>query len=316
MNLRGPREVGIETLEDFDTGKFYSFDQRTGESQRCNAKGEPIARFQTDFSGVAPTKERVRRGMTVPVLERGTENIPKYIGRPAKYVGFVSLPRPGLDMNARGKQCAFTLPEYLHPIPPKLGRVSTSSKAKTQKKIRKVSSLPTFMETLDSQYHETLSLNAFTDDTKPLFIDNAPDNRQMECLGEFKKIRSAGDLGAYTARNRQKHIEAIERELEALKPKEEKISMKGHFGVTRPPFNPQEIKQIETERDRLAFPEKWRKHDDRLKADKAGVRKRRRERYPEHFAKLDEQERAQEAAQARNTGSGDTTMLPSDVKGE
>merc|ERR1711904_263807 len=105
-------------------------------------------------------------------------------------------------------------------------------------------------------------------------------------------MQSAANLEAITARNKQKYIEAMEKELEALKTKIEPMG-KGRFGVTRPPFNPQEIKQIETERDQLIFPEKWHKHDERLAVDKAFVRKRRRERYPEHFIKLDAQEKAQ-----------------------
>merc|ERR1712216_654732 len=152
-----PREVGIETLEDFNTGKFFRFDQKTGETQRCSARGEPIAKFQTDHSGVANGSARGRNGMTVDVLARGHELLPKKIGRPAKYVGFACLPRPGLAMNARGKECAFTLPTYLHPIEPKLGRISTNQIVKMEQKAAKVSTLPSFLQTLETQFVDTLS---------------------------------------------------------------------------------------------------------------------------------------------------------------
>lgn len=293
--------MGIDTIEDFNTGKFFRFDQTTGDTQRCNARGEPIAQFKTDYSGIASTKDRVRNGMTVDVLARGLEMLPKKIGRPTKYVGFSCLPRPGLDMNARGKQCAFTLPEYLHPIAPKLGRISTSQVVKMEQKAAKASTLPTFLATLETQFVDTLGMNAFTEANEP-------------GTGEFNKIRSAADIEAVTARNRQVALESAEKGNEEEK---EVLSTKGRFGRTRPPYNPQEIKQKETERDRLINPEKARVHDEKLKADKASVRKRRRERYPEHFAKLDEQDRAQEAAQAQQRpsmleqgASHDDTLLP------
>lgn len=318
--LREPRQVGIEVLEDLNTGKTYRFDQRTGETSRCNARAEPVPRFEAYFSGVAPTKERVRRGMSVPILEQGIEKIPKYIGRPAKYLGFVSMRKPGLDMNARGKQCAFTIPEYLQPLPPTLGRVSTSSRKPPKPKIKKVSSLPTFLESLDSQFVETISMNAFTDN-EPVTDMPYNKNNKHEYLADFRNMQSAANLEAITARNKQKYIEAMEKELEALKTKIEPVG-KGRFGVTRPPFNPQEIKQIETERDQLIFPDKWRNINQKLVADKAFVRKRRRERYPEHFIKLDAREAA-EAAQARRPSQmevppveSDATLLPSDIKAE
>jgi hypothetical protein len=299
-----PREVGIDTIEDFNTGKFFRFDQRTGETQRCNARGEPIAKFQTDHSGVANGKARSARGMSVDVLQRGLEQLPKKIGRPAKYVGFACLPRPGLDMNARGKSCAFTLPEYLHPVEPKLGRISTSSVVKMEKKAAKVSQLPSFLQTLETQFVDTQSMNAFIDNNEP-------------GTGEFSKIRSAADIEAVTARNRQMAMEATEKFNETQG--SETVSTKGRFGRTRPPYNPQEIKQKETDRDRLINPEKHHNADEKLKADKAFVRKRRRERYPDHFAKLDEQDRAQEAAQARpslmDTLPAGQTQLPGEVDG-
>lgn len=312
FKIREPREVGVETLRADETSKFFNFDQRTGETIRCNARGEPVARFEADFSGVAPTKDRVRRGMSVPILEHGLQSLPKHIGRPAKYVGFTCMPRPGLDMNARGKQCAFTLPEYLHPVEHKLGRVSTKRK-QVQKKVRRVSSEPTFMECLDSQFVETVSMNSFIDNNermgyyKPGNWDDVAKVKGSEVeeryppqtgCGEYKKIRSAHDLKAFNARNRQKYIERVENEINTSMEPEEEVSLKGHFGVKRPPFNPKEIKDIETVRDRLIFPEKWQKVDDAFKVDKAGVRKRRRDRYPEHFMKIDAIIRAQEQAAA------------------
>lgn len=278
------REVGIETLEDFNTGKFFRFDQKTGETQRCNARGEPIAKFQPGYSGMAPGSARARKGMSVEVLDQGLELLPKKIGRPTKYVGFACLPRPGLDMNARGKECAFTLPQYLHPVEPKLGRISTSNVVKMEKKTAKVSTLPSFLHTLETQFVDTLSMNAFTDNNEP-------------GTGEFHKIRSAADIEAVTARNRQQALEAGENKLNETE--KEVLSTKGRFGRTRPPYNPQEIKQKETERDRVVNPTKHHVADKKLKEDKAAVKQRRRERYREHFAKLDEQERAQEAAQLR-----------------
>lgn len=278
------REVGIETLEDFNTGKFFRFDQKTGETQRCNARGEPIAKFQPGYSGMAPGSARARKGMSVEVLDQGLELLPKKIGRPTKYVGFACLPRPGLDMNARGKECAFTLPQYLHPVEPKLGRISTSNVVKMEKKTAKVSTLPSFLHTLETQFVDTLSMNAFTDNNE-------------SGTGEFHKIRSAADIEAVTARNRQQALEAGENKLNETE--KEVLSTKGRFGRTRPPYNPQEIKQKETERDRVVNPTKHHVADKKLKEDKAAVKQRRRERYREHFAKLDEQERAQEAAQLR-----------------
>lgn len=297
------REVGIDTIEDFNTGKFFRFDQKTGETQRCNARGEPIAQFKNDHSGMANGKARQKSGMTVAVLTRGLEMLPKKIGRPAKYVGFACLPRPGLDMNARGKQCAFTLPSYLHPIEPRLGRISTSSVVKMEKKAAKASTLPTFLQTLETQFVDTLAMNTFIDNNEP-------------GTGEFFKIRSAADIEAATARNRQLALESSEKLNETSG--NETLSTKGRFGRTRPPYNPQEIKQKETERDRVVNPVKHRVQDEKLKADKASVRKRRRERYPEHFAKLDEQDRAQEAAQARPSAldkgeSQDETLLPGET---
>jgi hypothetical protein len=299
-----PREVGIDTIEDFNTGKFFRFDQKTGDTQRCNARGEPIAKFQTDHSGVSTGKTRVNKGMTVEVLDKGHEALPKKIGRPAKYVGFACLPRPGLDVNARGKQCAFTLPTYLHPIEPKLGRISTSAIVKMEKKVEKVSTLPSFLHTLETQFTDTLSMNAFIEQDEP-------------GTGEFHKIRSAQDIEAVTARNRQMAMEGTEKLNETAR---ETLSTKGRFGRTRPPYNPQEIKQKEIDRDRIVNPERWNVQDEKLKADKASVRKRRRERYPEHFAKIDEQERAQEAAQQRPSllegVNNNATMLPGEANGE
>jgi len=239
--------------------------------------------------------------MSVEVLERGLELLPKKIGRPAKYVGFACLPRPGLDMNARGKKCAFTLPEYLHPIAPRLGRISTSAVVKMEKKEAKGSTLPTFMQTLETQFVDTLSMN--------MFIDNNETGS-----GEFYKMKNASDIEAVTARNRQQAMEGTEKLNEKGT---ERSSTKNRFGRTRPPYNPQEIKQKETERDRLVNPEKWRVQDEKVKADKASVRQRRRERYRDHFAKIDEQDRAQEAAQARpslmENAPGSATMLPGEA---
>lgn len=192
------REVGVDTIEDANTGKFFRFDQRTGDTQRCNARGEPIAKFQTDHSGFVNGQVRARKGMTVEVIQRGHEQLPKKIGRPAKYVGFACLPRPGLDMNARGKQCAFTLPEYLHPIAPKLGRISTSSVVKLDAKVAKASTLPPFMQTLETQFVDTLSMN--------MFIDNNETGS-----GEFYKMKNASDIEAVTARNRQQAMEGTEK---------------------------------------------------------------------------------------------------------
>merc|ERR1719359_2818461 len=101
-----------------------------------------------------------------------------------------------------------------------------------------------------------------------MFIDNNEPG-----TGEFNKIRSSQDIEAVTARNRQLAMEGSEKLNETEK---ETLSTKGRFGRTRPPYNPQEIKQKEMDRDRLVNPEKWRVHDERLKVDKASVRKRRR----------------------------------------
>jgi len=167
-----------------------------------------------------------------------------------------------------------------------------------EKKAAKASTLPSFLQTLETQFVDTLSMNMFIDNNEP-------------GTGEFSKIRSAADIEAVSARNRQMAMEGTEKLNETGT---ETLSTKGRFGRTRPPYNPQEIKQKETERDRLVNPEKWRVHDDRLRVDKASVKQRRRERYREHFAKIDEQDRAQEAAQARpslmETGPSGQTLLP------
>ena len=65
--------------------------------------------------------------------------------------------------------CAYTIPTYLEPIPPKLGKVSVKEKA--EKKAKPLSSrqkdLPSFLNTLESQYAPSLALNNYLGKTFP-----------------------------------------------------------------------------------------------------------------------------------------------------
>lgn len=285
-----PHDVGIDTIQDLNTGKFYRFDQRTGETLRCNAQGEPIPFFKRDYTGYVGGKKRKERGLQVEALARGLDLLPQRLGIPGKYVGYVCMPRPGLDINARGEECAFTLPKYLHPVRPKLGRISTTSVAVKQKKASRQATMPSFLDCLDSQFLETQSMNGFI----------AEDS-------EFHEIRNAADIEATVARNRQNALAATADDEEK---DTQSVTTKGRFGRTAPPWNPEEMKAKEQARDRLVCPEKWAINDEKIKADKAAVAKRRRDRYPDHFKRVDEQRRSVEAAKSRPsviTAGGDAS---------
>jgi len=262
------KEVGIETLEDLDHGKLFRFNQKTGETQRCNARGDPIARFHQDFSGFATKEERKAKGM---VVEQKFDP-PAYLGIPTKYVGYAVLPRPGLNSNAKGSECSFALPKYLEPVPPKLGRISTSGKKDKKKKAPKNAHLPTFLETLDTQFSESLSMNRFSD------LD-------------FPKIRSGADVEATAARNRQMVANDGYDLLADLRAQRPPGGTKNWFGVKDPPFNARQIREKEEQRDRLVNAKKWRMEDQERDADKKAVEKRRRDRYLQYFVAREEQER-------------------------
>lgn len=281
------KEVGIETLEDLDRGKLYRFNQKTGETQRCNARGDPIARFHQDFTGFANVEARKARGMQVEI---GFDP-PTKLGIPTKYVGYAVLPRPGLNSNAKGSECSFALPKYLEPVPPKLGRISTTRVADRKARAPRNQHLPTFLETLDTQFSDSLSMTRFADT-------------------EFPKIRSGADVEATAARNRQM-VQSdgydLLAELRALRPPN---GVGVRFGVKNPPFNARQIREKEEQRDRLVNSGKWKIEDHERLADKAAVEKRRRDRYLQYFVQKEEQERA--LAQAGSEKNQRTSILEID----
>lgn len=83
--------------------------------------------------------------------------------------------------------CAYTIPTYLEPVPPKLGKVSV--KVKAEKKAKPLSSrqkeLPSFLQTLESQYAPSLALNNYSDKTFP-GMKNAGDVGRTEEFSENK----------------------------------------------------------------------------------------------------------------------------------
>lgn len=260
------KEVGVETLEDLDRGKLYRFNQKTGETQRCNARGDPIARFHHNFSGFATAEDRKAKGM---VVDQAFDP-PAKLGIPTKYVGYAVLPRPGLNSNAKGSECSFALPKYLEPVPPKLGRISTSRSMEKKKQAPRNLHLPTFLESLDTQFSESLSMSRFSD------LD-------------FPQIRSAADVEATAARNRQMVASDGYDLLADLRA--QRANTKGTFNVSKPPFDARQIREKEEQRDRLVNSKKWKLEDHERAADKAAVEKRRRDRYLQYFVQKEEQER-------------------------
>lgn len=289
------KEVGIETLEDLDRGKLWRFNQKTGETARCNARGDPIARFHQDFTGFATTEARKARGMQ---LEVGfTFDPPAHLGIPTKYVGYATLPRPGLNSNAKGSECSFALPKYLEPVPPKLGRISTTRNTGPKKRVPRNQHLPTFLETLDTQFSDSLSMTRFSD-------------------LEFPKIRSANDVEATAARNRQMVQSDGYDLLEELRKLRPPNGVGVRFAVKEPPFNARQIREKEEVRDRLVNAGKWKIEDHSRLADRAAVEKRRRDRYLQHFLAKEEQERALQAQTGGSERNQRRSILEIDSKAE
>mmetsp|Transcript_8969 Transcript_8969/g.21865 ORF Transcript_8969/g.21865 Transcript_8969/m.21865 type:complete len:266 (-) Transcript_8969:36-833(-) len=255
------RKVGVEIIYDYDEGKYYKFNQNNGDTALCDVQGKPVPQFYRDYSGFATVLDRKEDGRIdeVPVL--GTlEDIPKYIGRPAKYVGYQQVPRPGIKMAAASDECAYTMPTYLEPIPPKLGKVSLKVKTDTRPKFlpAKVRALPSFLHTLDSQYAESLSLNHYLNKT-------------------FSTMRNSGDVAALKAENKATVMnDGIDLMGELRK---HRMDTKGKFASKRPPYTGLEIKNKEKARDRKMNPRRAHLEDMAYEEDVAAVNKRRRDRY-------------------------------------
>ncbi|CAD7923938.1 unnamed protein product [Amoebophrya sp. A120] len=268
------RQVGVEIIYDYDEGKYYKFDQRNGDTALCDVQGKPVPRFYKDYSGFATVFDRKTDGRFDEVEGlHSIEEIPKYLGRPAKYVGYQQVPRPGIKMAAASDECAYTLPTYLEPIPPKLGKVSLKVKVDTKRKSlpSRIRALPSFLHTLDSQYAESLSLNHYLGKT-------------------FPGMRNSGDVAALKAENKATVMnDGIDLMGELRK---HRMPTKNKFAAKRPPFTGLEIKNKEKQRDRKMNPKRAYLDDLAQEEDVAAVNKRRRDRYPVYFSEKDAREAA------------------------
>lgn len=268
------REVGTQILHDYDTGKYYRFNQNNGQTALCDVQGHPVPSFYQDFSGFASTLDRKdeMRIDPVPCLET-LENIPKYIGRPAKYVGYQQVPRPGIKMSAASDECAYTIPKYLEPMPPKLGKVSLKVKVDNRRKTlpTKQKQLPSFLQTMESQYAGSLSLSYYLNKT-------------------FPGMANTGDVAALKAKNKQTVMsDGIDLMAELRK---HRMPTKNKFGAKRPPYTPLEVRRIEKEQDKLVNPRRNKREQEEYLEDKASLEKRRRDRYLQYFVLKDDQEAA------------------------
>ncbi|CAD7974814.1 unnamed protein product [Amoebophrya sp. A25] len=268
------RKVGVEITYDYDNAKYYKVDQNNGTTALCDVQGHPVPRFYRDYSGFASVLDRKEEGRIdeVPVLET-IENIPKYIGRPAKYVGYQQVPRPGIKMAAASDECAYTMPTYLEPLPPKLGKVSLKVKVDRRRKSlpSSVRELPSFLHTLESQYAESLSLKNYLNKT-------------------FSTMRDKTDVAALKAENKATvQNDGIDLMGELRK---HRMDTKGKFAAKRPPYTALEIKNKEKARDAKMNPKRAFLEDRAYEEDVAAVNKRRRDRYPVFFSERDAREAA------------------------
>jgi len=283
----------VERLQDLGTAKWYVFNQLTGESRRCNERGDAIAKFYDGVSGMVTTEERKARNL-LPKVKAVDPELP-YLQLPQKYAGYAQVPRPGLNMSAKA-DCAYLLPKHLYPPKPKVGRVSTRTQAVSKMRETWPEGKPTFVDTLGSNFNDTLSLKRFN-------------TEQMT-------IQTKVDLEAKTARNRQKAEDDGSERLAQLR--EQRTVTKGRFFATKPPYNPAEIRDKEELRDRKVNPQKWAKADADLLADKQMVDKRRRDRYIMYFVEKEaQQNQLREMQQAANdaapmVGSGNSATEQAD----
>lgn len=270
------REVGTEIVYDYDVGKYYRVDLNNGNSELCDVQGHPVPTFHMDFSGFATILDRKDEGHIPHMPALDEDNIPKYIGRPAKYVGYQQVPRPGIKMSATKDECAYTIPKYLEPIPPKLGKVSLKVKVDNRRKTlpAKLREMPSFLHTMDSQYAPTLSLSSYLTNT-------------------FGMMANSGDVAALKAKNKQTTMmDGIDLMAELRK---HRMATKNKFGAKRPPYTPLEILNLEKDHDKLVNPSKNRRAQEEYEEDKANLWKRRRDRYLQYFLAREEKE-AQMAA--------------------
>jgi hypothetical protein len=298
------------TIYDYSSGNYYHFDRRTGEALKCNVKGDPIPTFLHSVSGFADTSERKRRGYMpeVPVLQSAPD-LPAILTIPAKYCGYTSCPRPGIQITAGSSQ-AYKLPAYLQPSEQKIGRVSTRAAKKEVKGDSWNPSKPSFVATLGSQFDDAMRMSSFHP--------------------ESEQIRTNTDLLAVTARNKQVVLDekgTLDVAMEKLR--DQRTETKGRFGVRKPPYNSKDdtldklrqqrtktaywkgvntlakktpnnakdtfeekswINDIEENMDRVVNPTKWKKQDGAYDVDKYKVLQRQRDRYLQFFVEHEEQE--------------------------
>lgn len=261
---------GLETILDYNTGKYYHFDHRSGQALRCNVKGDPIPKFLHNLSGFADTAERKRRGCMPDVEVLGVSpNLP-YLQLPAKYCGYASCPRPGLNMSASVAD-AYKLPQYLQPQAVAVGRVSTKVVKKEVKRDEWNPECPTFMATLGSQFDDAQKMSVF--------------------LPEQDKIKTRIDLDAVTARNKQVVLGmkgTLDVALEKLRAQRTKTS--GRFGRRAPPYNALEIRKVEDIHHEAVNPTKVARDEAARLVDRSKVEQRRRDRYLQFFVEKEEQE--------------------------
>jgi hypothetical protein len=267
----GNPDATLETIYDYSSGNYYHFDHRTGEALKCNVKGDPIPTFLHSVSGFADTSERKRRGHMpeVQVLQSAPD-LPAILTIPAKYCGYTSCPRPGIQITANSTQ-AYKLPPYLQPSQQKIGRVSIRAAKKEAKGDSWNSETPSFMATLGAQFDDAMKMSSF--------------------LPESEQIRTNTDLLAVTARNRQVVLDekgTLDVAMEKLRNQRTKTA--GRFGARKPPYNAKDRRDIEENVDRLVNPSKWRKQDAWLALDKQKVKQRQRDRYLQFFVEREEQE--------------------------
>lgn len=256
-----------------DTGKYFKFQQKSGVSEVCDVQGHPIPSFRNDFSGTVTTLERKEhkgRWNDIEVLHT-IKDIPGYIGRPAKYVGHSIVPRPGVKMSAGSDECPYTIPTYLEPIPPKLGRVSVRRAKKQEKKVKKKERGPSIVAALESQFAPSLSMHHF-------------------CKKTFPALRDDTEVQALLARNKATIMsDGIDLMAELRK---FRSSTAGTFGQQNPPYDPLMIKKRETARDSKVNPKKHALIEEEYLTDRQSVEERRRTRYIQFFKEKDEAERA------------------------
>mmetsp|Transcript_115258 Transcript_115258/g.264668 ORF Transcript_115258/g.264668 Transcript_115258/m.264668 type:complete len:282 (-) Transcript_115258:109-954(-) len=270
------REVGVDRVQDLITGKWYKLDQVTGETSRCSERGLPVATFKPGISGAADPALRKATG-SMPELRLDAS--PPSFKVNEKHFGYSQMPRPQASIKAEAS-CAYLVPEYLHARPTKIASVSRSPSPPKPRKLWP-SEVPTYQDTLSSEFGAVLSLKQFS---------QRSDN-----------LRTYVDLDAARVKNRGAVEDDGSTYLAELRTQRAITAKVRNLTANGPPYNPTQLREKFEARDRQVNPGKWRDIDRYLKEDRDGVTKRRGDRYVMFFAEKDEEERAQREAMEATT---------------